>query len=260
MKRLMLAVALLFFQTATVTAGPGPREMTFCFGDFAPFEYHVGDQFKGMNVEILESVAGKLGIAIHWEVYPWARCQHLATAGEVDGLMSLYRTAEREKHYFFPDENINIDECVFFTFPGSHVHFDGSLESLSGMTVLIAQANAYGQDFDAAQNIEKVTAPNTVNVVRMIAGKRFKIGIGSREAVENEIRRHGYADELVILEPPYTIKTYFALSKRRDPAYEDLAEDLSDALKAFKQTRDYDRILEKYGYGDRHRPSPAKAP
>lgn len=251
---------MLFLLTSNALAEAYPEKMTFCFGNFAPFEYKDGNSIKGMNVEILEAVAEEFGISIQWEVYPWARCQHLARIGEVDGLMSLYRTAEREKYYFFPDENINMDECVFFTFPGSHVSYDGTLESLSGMKVLIAHANSYGKLFDEAENFEKVVAPNTVNVVRMIAGKRFSIGIGSRKAVENEIRMGGYDGKISILEPPYDIETYFALSRSKGPAYAELADAFSDALKAFKKTERYKRILDRYRPEAGQRSSPAAAP
>ena len=249
MKYIIIFLACLFFQTSNAIAGSYPDELTFCFGNFKPFEYSDGNEVKGMNVEILEAVARSLEITINWKVYPWARCQYLAKTGDVDGLMSLYRTAEREKYYYFPDENINIDECVFFTYPGSNVHYDGTLKSLSGMKILTAHANSYGDAFDEATNFEKVVAPNTVNVVRMVAGKRYRMGIGSRKAVESEKKLNAYKDKLIILDPPYCIKTYFAFSKDRGSSYKALAADFSNALKAFKQTAQYKRIMDKYESG-----------
>ena len=249
MKYVLIFLFYLFFQTSPATAGSSPSVLTFCFGNFIPFEYTDGNAVKGMNVEILESVARSFEITINWKMYPWTRCQYLAKTGAVDGLMSLYRTAEREKYYYFPDENINIDECVFFTYPGSDVHYDGTLKSLSGMKILTAHANSYGEAFDEATNFEKVVAPNTVNVVRMVAGKRYRIGIGSRKAVESEMKLNEYKDKLIILDPPYYIKTYFAFSKNRGSSYKALAADFSNALKAFQQTAQYKEIIDKYGLG-----------
>jgi len=239
---------LLFLPSTTAMAQSPSREVTICFGDFRPFEFKDGGTMKGMNVEILETMAASRGITIHWSVYPWARCLYLAKIGNVDGLMSLYRSAEREEFLYFPDEHINLDESVFFTFPGSDVAFDGTLKSLTGMEVLVATANSYGHDFDNAENIIKVEAPNSVNVVRMIACRRYKIGIGSRKAIETEIAAQGYEKNLVILEPPYYIKTYFAFSKKKGLSHKALARDFSDALQSFKKSGGYEQILKKYGY------------
>jgi polar amino acid transport system substrate-binding protein len=211
-----------------------------------PFEYAQGDKAKGMNVEIVEAVAKNLGIKIKWSAYPWARCVNLAKNGDVDGLMSLYKSTDREAFLFYPDENVNFDECVFFTYPGSNVIFDGSLQSLTGMKILIARANAYGKEFDEAHYFMKIIAPNTVNVVRMIAGRRYRIGIGSLDTVETEIKKQGYEKKMIILDPPYRIKTYFAFSKKKDAFYKTLAKNFSDSLKAFKTTEQYARIVKKY--------------
>jgi len=221
--------------------------LVFGFGDFKPFEYVENGRIKGANVEILEAVSKKLGIEIRLVAYPWARCIYLVRHGMLDGVMSLYRSSERETYLYYPDEHINIDECVFFTFPGSNVHFDGNLASMTGKTILIAQANSYGDEFDRSTNFKKALAPNTVNVVRMIAAKRYTIGIGSRKSIEAEVRANGYENRIEILDAPYIIKTYFAFSKKKDNAFKGLADDFSHALKAFKTTPKYEAILKKYG-------------
>jgi polar amino acid transport system substrate-binding protein len=233
----------LFLHTADAWAQEYPKELHFCFGNFKPYEYMQGDTAKGINVEIVDAIAKKFGIKMKWDAWPWARCVNLAKNGDVDGLMSLYKSTERENYFYYPEENINVDECVFFTYPGSHVTFDGRLQSLAGKKVLIARSNAYGQAFDEALDVIKIVAPNSVNVVRMIAGRRYKIGIGSRKTVEAEIRKQGYEKKVLILEHPYLIKTYFAFSKKKGPLFESLAEDFSNSLKAFKTTKQYKRIL-----------------
>jgi polar amino acid transport system substrate-binding protein len=239
---------VLFLQASNIAAQPYPKEVSICFGDFKPFEYQESDQIKGMNVEILETIAESFGITIQWSVYPWARCLHMAEEGTVDGLVSLYWSAERDEFLYFPNEHINVDECVFFTYPGSNVVFDGTLKSLTGLKVLTAHANSYGREFDEAENIIKVNAPNTVNVVRMIAMKRYQIGIGSIKAVQTEIKARGYEKKLEILKPSYYIKTYFAFSKKKGPSHKALTEDFSDALRSYKKSGEYERTLKKYGY------------
>ena len=239
---------IVFLQCTSVAAQENHRELTICFGDFKPFEYKIDDEIKGMNVEILEAIAGTLGIKIKWSVYPWSRCLHQAKYGNVDGVMSLYRSVEREEYLYFPDENINMDDCVFFTYPGSDIVFDGSLESLTGVKVLIANMNSYGLEFDEADNFIKVKAPNTINVIRMIAKKRYKIGIGSLKTVESEIKKGGDEKKLVILKPHYHIKTYFAFSKTKGVSYKALAEDFSNALLSYKKSGEYEHTLKRYGY------------
>ena len=240
-------VIIFLLNTTIAWANSYPRELLFCFANWNPYEYIEGNKAKGENVEIFESVANTLGIRIKWKAYPWARCVHLAKQGEIDGLMSLYISKERERFLYYPDENVNIDESVFVTYKGSNVNFDGTLQSLTGENVLVARANSYGEEFDEATNFTRKIAPNQDNVLMMIAHKRYRIGIGSRGRFEKIIQEKNLGDKIIILNPPYTIKTYFAFTRKKSASYKTLAKDISEALTNFKTTEQYKRILEKYG-------------
>ena len=241
-------IAIIFLNTATASADSYPAELLFCIADWHPYEYMEGNQAKGVNVETFEAVANSLGIAVKWVAYPWTRCVYMAKHGLADGLMSLYKSAEREEFLYYPDENVNIDECVFVTYTGSHVIFDGTLKSLTGENVLVAQANSYGEEFDKATNFTKKMAPSQNNVVIMVANKRYKIGIGSRKRFEDTIKEKALADKVIVLDPPYRIKTYFAFTRKKGVLYKALAKDISEALANFKSSEEYRGILKKYGF------------
>ncbi|WP_022669079.1 substrate-binding periplasmic protein [Desulfospira joergensenii] len=225
-----------------------PREVTICYGPWKPYEYREDNQTKGVNVEATEAAANTLGIGINWVAYPWNRCLESAKSGVVDGLMSLYRTAERETYLFYPDENLNIDKSVFITYPGSGVIFDGSLKSLTGEKVIVAQANSYGKAFDQANNFSKILAPSQENVILMVAVKRHRLGIGSKGFFENCIKKKKLSNQIVFIDPPYQIKTYFAFTRKKGEPYKNLAEDMGQALETFKKSRSYREIQIKYGF------------
>lgn len=247
-KYVSIFIIISFWYTAVAWADAYPRELLLSIANWDPYEYIEGDQAKGVNVEIVEAIAKTLGITIKWEAYPWARCVYMAKRGDVDGLMSLYRSTEREKFLYYPDEHVNMDECVFVTYKGSNVTFDGTLQCLTQANVLVARANSYGKEFDEATNFTKVMAPNQNNVVKMIAHKRCQIGIGSRGRFENTIKENALEDKVIILDPPYMVKTYFAFTRNKGGAYQTLAQDFGAALTHFKTTKQYQRILEKYGF------------
>jgi polar amino acid transport system substrate-binding protein len=249
---MVIVTAFVFLETSTVSASSYPKKLLFCFTNWKPYEYCEGETVKGVNVEITEAVASVLGIKTQWVAYPWPRCVKMAKDGEVDGLMSLYRSKEREVVFYFPDENLNLDESVFITYSGSGINFDGTIQSITEMDVLVARENSYGKTFDEATNFRRRTAPHQDNVLLMIASKRCKIGIGSRGRFENMIKERGLAEKVNILEPPYMVKTYFALTKKKGASYKALAEDLSKALTAFKLTEEYKDILIKYGFVSRN--------
>jgi polar amino acid transport system substrate-binding protein len=247
--RYTIFIAIFIILNATLAlAGPYPKELFLCFADWKPYEYMEDGQAKGVNVEIVEAVASTMGITIRWGSYPWPRCVAMAKNGAADGLMSLYRSQEREAYFYYPDEHVNFDESVFITYPGSKVTFDGNLQSLAGMDVLVARANSYGEAFDEATFFTRRIAPHQDNVVLMIARKRYKLGIGSRGRFENMIKEKNLADRVIILEPPYLIKTYFAFSQEKGVLYKPLAEDFSRVLAAFKISDKYMLILKKFGF------------
>ena len=248
LKSMTVFTMLVFLNSAIALASSFPKTLHFCFADWKPYEFCEGDEVKGVNVEIVEAVARALGIKIRWTVYPWPRCIKMAKRGEVDGLMSLYRSTEREGFFYFPDENVNLDESVFITYPGSGLIFDGALQSITGMDVLVARENSYGKLFDEAINFNRITAPHQNNVVLMIASKRYKLGIGSRGRFENLIKARGLADKIIIMDPPYMINTYFAFTQNKGASYKALADEFSKVLTVFKTTEEYKQILEKYGF------------
>ena len=249
---MVIFAAFVLSDTTAVSAYSYPKKLLFCFTNWKPYEFREGETVKGINVEITEAVASVLGIKIQWETYPWPRCVKMAKNGEVDGLMSLYRSKEREAFFYFPNENVNLDESVFITYSGSGINFDGTLQSITGMDVLVARENSYGKAFDEATNFTRITAPHQDNVLLMIACKRCQIGIGSRGRFDNLIKEKGLAEKISILEPPYMVKTYFALTKKKGASYKALANDLSKVLTDFKLTEKYRGILNKYGFGSRH--------
>lgn len=187
-------------------------------------------------------------VKIKWIAYPWSRCVRMARSGEVDGLMSLYRSTEREGFFYFPDAHVNLDESVFITYPGSDLFFDGMLKSITGMDVLVARENSYGKVFDEATNFTIRIAPHQNNVVLMIASKRYKIGIGSRGRFENLIKEKGLADKIIIMDPPYMINSYFTFTQNKGASHKALADAFSTVLSAFKTTEEYRQILDKYGF------------
>jgi len=170
-----------------------------------------------------------------------------AKRGLVDGLMSLYQSEKREAYLFFPSENLNIDQSVFITYPGSGSVFTGNLESLTGEKVIVAQSNSYGREFDKADNFTKILVPSQANVILMVSARRHRLGIGSRDYIESFIEKNRL-DNIVFLEPPYLIKTYFAFSRKKGEMYQKLADDMGYALKALKKTSTYAEIQKKYGF------------
>ena len=238
----------IFMPCPCFAEDPYPREITICYGHWKPYEYMEGKKTKGVNVEVVEAAAKRLGVRIRWKAYPWSRCMQSARIGLVDGLMSLYRTAEREKVLYYPDENLNVDQSVFITYPGSGVTFDGSLTSLTGEEVMVARENSHGKAFDTAQNFTKISVPSHENVILMVSARRHQLGIGSRGFFEIFMRENHLSDRVVFIDPPYLIQTYFAFTRKKGPGYRRLADDMGKALKALKKTGAYETIQKKYGF------------
>ena len=79
----------------------------------------------------------------------------------------------------------------------------------------------------------------------MVAHKRFKLGIDSRYFIKLKAEELSYQDKLVVLEPSYAVKTYFAMDKNNADS-KALNQMFSKELKNFKQTHTYRQLLKKY--------------
>lgn len=213
---------------------------------YPPYYFVENGELKGICVAVINRTAHLLGMQVVYKQYPWKRMLQYGKSGQVDAVMPLFKTTAREQFLLFPDMEIALEEDSFFTRKGTGIKFTGKLQDLTGHPIGIVTNYSYGDPFDSADYLEKISTRNDYNLIQMFKFKRFAIGLGNRQVVSYFARKTGGIANLVFLEPPITsAPLYLAFSKAKGHAK--LTVTFSKALRKFKATRAYQEILEAYG-------------
>ncbi len=243
MKSVFLLIFILLFASNLLS-----KEIVVAIADWAPYEYFdKSGKSAGLNVEIVQGAAKSIGMKVKFELYPWTRCLMYVKSGKVDAILSLNKTKSREKFLYFVPAVISEELNVLFVKNNSEHGFDGDLKKLSGKTVVVARNNLYGKAFDNASYIVKYNANNSKVIIRMISHGRANYGISSKYPLIYISTEIGLRNEIKILDPPVSYgKLYLGFTKRKGTKYKLLANKLGKAIKKFKKTKEYRKILKKY--------------
>lgn len=96
MRRLLLKLALC---GPLCPVGAAPDVLTVYSTDLPPLVRAQGAEMTGLYAELLQEVARRAGLQLHWKILPWPRAQ-LEAQQDVRGLiLPLTRTAQRESLY-----------------------------------------------------------------------------------------------------------------------------------------------------------------
>ena len=114
-------------------------------GDYSypPYEF-LNEQGEpdGFNVEIMRAVAKAMDLTVHISMYPWVDVRDSIETGEVDIVMGMYRTEERDKSVDFSVPHFISTYAVF-------VRNDSKIKKVSDVMDkrIIAQRGDLAHDF-----------------------------------------------------------------------------------------------------------------
>lgn len=214
---------------------------------YPPFYYFSEDnQPTGICIDIIDEVSLQMGIAVEYISFPWKRMLQYGKSGDVDAVMPLFQTPERDQFLFFPAEYLAIEENRFFTAAASPSAYTGKLEDILDHSVGVIDGYSYGRKFDSLTLKEKTVVMTQEQLIQLVLHQRVDFGIGNSKVIGFAAKQMGKAEELRFLSPPVTAEPLFiGFSKKKiEP---DFVASFSEALREFKASAAYTEILQKYG-------------
>jgi polar amino acid transport system substrate-binding protein len=245
MKKLFIIVTALFLITAGV-CGAADRLTIVRGQDFAP--YHFKDENNvetGFIVDLINRVAGQMGITVHYVQYPWSRCINMVKKGDADAMMNLFKTPERLQFMEFADNVIAYETNSFFAMADKGLTYDGDISSMTQLRIGTIRNYSYGEQFDRVHfpvNFELETEAQLLNA---LLNRRCDVIIANKLVINTMLTARGLAERVVPLFPDVSKDPlYIAFSKIK--GHRQLAKKFSNQLKRFKTTPEYNRILAAY--------------
>ena len=215
-------------------------------GDSPPYYFIEDNKLVGICPDVISEAALAVGIQVVFSEYPWKRMMFLAEKGEIDGVMPVYKTEEREKFLFFIPTPLAFDPFGFFTHKDSPLkNYSGKLQEFKDTKIGVITGFSYGKEFDEATYLEREPAKDEESLIRKFKGKRFEVGIGNPYVLGYYAEKFGIANDMVFLDPMVSKEPlFFALSKKKD--HQILSEQLDKAIQEIKTTGKYREILNRY--------------
>lgn len=214
-----------------------------------PTAFLVDGKPTGVLVELVSEAFRRAGHSVTIKLMPWARCLEEARTGQVDGIFSSFKLAERERFLAFPKEALSAQEIVFFARKDSKVKFDGSFGALRDARIGVILGTSYGKKFDAtidAGSWRSIDQTNSIesNLRKLTLG-RIDLMPSFRDVAVAEAKRLGVFAQIRELSPAIeTVPTYLAFTRVRDLG--ELAEAFDKSIIAMRHDGSYDRIVDSY--------------
>ena len=251
----ILAVVMAIAMMTTVFASCGSKEsdeaetLTMATNaNFPPYEYKDGDDFKGIDIEIAEKIAEKLGKKLEIADVEFGSIVGGVQSGKYDmGIAGMTITDERKQSVNFSDTYATGIQSVI-------VKEDSSVKSVDDITAMVKDGGKIGVQQDTtgdiyASDTEENGGYGDDNVIR------YKNGADAVQAlvtdkvgcviIDNEPAKSFVAanEGLKILDTEFAVEDYaIAIAKDNDT----LLKDINNALSELKADGTIDEIVKKY--------------
>ncbi len=195
-----------------------------CSADFPPYEYYDGDTIVGVEVDIMDAVAKKLGIQVQYEDMDFDSIIPAIESGKFDiGMSGFTVTDERKLVVDFTDSYTTSCQAVIVPEGSPITVADDLFDNVGTYKIgvqLATTGDLYASDDFGAENVEEYTkAPDAV--LALTSGKIDCVIID--EAVAKAFARAN--EGLKVLDTAYVVEDY-AMALNKDSA------DLLDAMNA----------------------------
>ncbi|MEY2690057.1 MAG: hypothetical protein RL375_4257 [Pseudomonadota bacterium] len=202
----LLAAALLLTLAAVPAraAGDCSRVVLSAHPDYPPYHWAEGDKLVGASVALTGRILDELGVP--WEarfVGPWPRVLKSAEYGEIDLVLSLKRTPEREAYLTFTATPSFPNPMAVFVSRARPLKFD-SPEDLVGKRGGRSAGDRFGDVFDryAEKHLQIEDADSlAVNFAKLAAGRIDYVVTGLYTG-RAHLLQTGQSDRLVALPRP----------------------------------------------------------
>lgn len=115
--------------------------------DWKPVMWKNGESISGIGPETVKTIFKDTGIKVESRyVGPWDVVQEKARTGEIDAIVALYKTKEREEYLYFSIP-YTTDPIVLFFKKGKEFAYNQK-EGLIGKRGLATTGDSYGQEMD----------------------------------------------------------------------------------------------------------------
>lgn len=208
--------------------------------EFEPYEYREGDKVVGIDAELADAIAKKLGLEAEVEDMAFDSIIPAVTSGKADvGLAGMTASEDRKVSVDFSDTYVEAGQVIIVK-KGSDIK-DAS--GLSGKTVGVQLGTTGDLYVSDPQNVENVTVqqfPKGADAVEALKTDKIDAVVIDNQPAKKFVENNS---DIEILDEPLTQESY-AIAVAKDN--KQLLDAVNKALAELKESGELDSILNKY--------------
>ena len=204
------------------------------------------ETMSGIDIDLVARIEARLGIKIQIQRVPWIRALAMMREGKADFMSGLARTAERETFIHYAEPPYTQIRPVFYKLASSPKEII-RYEDLAGHRIGFTRGSAYFEPFDSDTTLDKHSATDETQLLKMLVGQRFDFIIGSDLQADYEISIRGYKNRIVKADyrPEKSVPLYIGVSRKS--AFLPRVEELNRAITELLANGTVTDLLGRYG-------------
>ncbi|HOO65126.1 MAG TPA: transporter substrate-binding domain-containing protein, partial [Synergistaceae bacterium] len=238
---LLLGGMVLLGPLCEVFRGEERQKILKAQGDnsYPPYEYLENGIPTGFNVDIMQALAKELQFPVQIELDDWDIVRQRLEKGEIDMLMGMFYSPERDLSVDLSTPHIMVTNAIFFR-KGSSLH---SLEDLYGKEILVQKGDIM-HDYALQEKLSSFIFPvtNPREALRELAKGKYDAALLAR--LQGLYILHQENLENLVDIPLDTLSRKYCIAFPE--GREDLRAKINDGLRILKENGTYDAIYNKW--------------
>lgn len=194
--------------------------LRFCYDPYPP--YTLGDSgipSGGLKVQLLKAVTERIdGVSAAVVLLPWQRCQAQAKAGEADGILPLFKSADRESYLAFTEGTFRQTNTFWYNrrrYPDG-VAVNGGYTNVSGLRLGMVNGSVIDQEMEAAFLAHNpiVRSGDVRSLMQMLLFDRIDVIAIDGAVGRYHVAQNGWQDRIAAVSTPISSRySHFGLSR-----------------------------------------------
>lgn len=226
---------------ASDSAASGDKFIWATNAEFEPYEYREGDAVVGIDAELADAIAAKLGKTAEVTDMAFDSVVPAVVSGKADvGMAGMTVTEERKQSVNFSDPYVEAGQVIIVK-KGSDIKSAADLENKTVGVQLGTTGDLYVSDENNIKGVNVERMQKGAEAVQSLIDGRADAVVIDNQPAKKFVAAN--ADKIEILPTPLTEESY-AIAVAKDNTQ--LLEDINKALAELKESGELDAILDKY--------------
>ena len=230
--------------------GHSKDKVSIGIADFPPYVIINNDRVSGIDIDIIQLLARKLNLDVHYTVCPWKRCLSYIKTGHVDLLPGVLYRPEREEFIAYIKPHYIQDEKAFYTPVRSSLKID-QYSDVKGKTVAMVRGESAFEPYDSDKSLVKTEVNHISQAIEMSLLSRVDTFLASTIVADYTLSKRGQYDDFIKSEFRYkgtTAQGHFAISKKSSLLKR--LDEFSTAMAEFKSSKAFIEINHRYSHAE----------